>query len=521
MGRRQGGVTDPHAPQPGFLGRIVNIRAGEGLALALAFCFHFFILAGYYAVRPVREAFGVARGADDLPVLYTGTLAVMLLAQPVYGWIVARLPRRVFIPIVYNFFIVNIALVWVGLTTLPTEPTVAIAGDMYSWRTLLGYVFFVWISVFNLFITSVFWSLMADRFGQEQARRLFGCIAAGGSLGALVGASSAWTLAERIGAPAMLLIGCALLEGAVVAAWLFMREADRSESLLADLTEIGAICRDCHYPVGDARICPECGSESLIIRSKDQVTVCRNCNYLIGDARICPECGHDQRLAPSRIGGHPLAGVKSVLTSPYLIAIAGLMFLMSICSTLLYFQQADIVSKAFESEDARTGFFAQVDVFTNIATFVLQILIVSRLMKTAGLTVTLTLLPIITVLGFAALALQPTLWVLVAFQVANRSGRYALMRPAREVLYTVLSREDKYKAKGFNDTFVYRFGDQLGAWGDKGLRLLSLTPGALAWIGAGVAAVWGVVAVYAGVRHRAILRRAKAADAPTPAPAPA
>lgn len=468
--------------------RIVNIRAGEGVALTLAFSFHFFILAGYYAVRPVREAFGVARGADDLPVLYTGTLVAMLVAQPIYGWIVARLPRRVFIPLVYNFFIINIVLVFVGLMTLPTDPTVAIAGDVYSWRTLLGYVFFVWISVFNLFITSVFWSLMADRFREEQARRLFGCIAAGGSVGALLGSSTAWTLTDKIGAPAMLLIGCALLECAVIVAWLFMRNADRSEALLADSTESSGVCRNCHYA--------------------------------IGDAAICPECGHDQRHAPPRIGGHALAGVKSVLTSPYLISIAGLMFLMSVCSTLLYFQQADIVSSAFESEDARTTFFAKVDAFTNIATFVLQVLIVSRLMKRGGLTLTLVLLPIITVIGFAVLAAQPTLWVLVAFMVANRSGRYALMRPAREVLYTILSREDKYKAKGFNDTFVYRFGDQLGAWGDKGLRLLALTPAMLAWVGAGVAVGWGMVALYAGLRHRGIMR-GEVSESATPAQAPA
>ncbi|MFG0273804.1 MAG: NTP/NDP exchange transporter [Phycisphaerales bacterium] len=454
-------TDEQRTPGPlGWLERIVSVRAGEGTALVLAFCFHFFILSGYYAVRPVRVAFGVARGADDLPVLYTGTLIAMLIAQPIYGWIVARLPRRVFIPIVYNFFIVNIVLIWVGLTTLPTEPTVAIAGDMYSWRTLLGYVFFVWISVFNLFITSVFWSLMADRFREEQGRRLFGCIAAGGSVGALLGASTAWTLTERIGAPTMLLIGCALLEGAVIVALLFMREADRAGAQVGDATD--------EAPQGE------------------------------------------------RIGGSALAGMKSVLTSPYLIAIAGLMFLMSVCSTLLYFQQADIVSKAFDSEDARAAFFAKVDVFTNIATFTLQILIVSRLMKRGGVTLTLALLPVITVLGFAALALQPTLWVLVAFQVANRSGRYALMRPAREVLYTVLSREDKYKAKGFNDTFVYRFGDQLGAWGDKGLRLLQLTPMMLAWIGAGVAVAWGAVAVYAGVRHRVIMRESPATRAQAP-----
>ncbi|MHC4975239.1 MAG: NTP/NDP exchange transporter [Planctomycetota bacterium] len=431
-------------PPPTFLHRLLNARSGELSVVVLAFLYHFCLLCGYYAIRPLRDTFGIERGADALPYLYTGTAVVTLLLHPLFAKAVSRWPRRVFIPVTYNFFVAKLLLFYVLVQVLPTDTGITVGETLVSWMELLGYVFFVWLSAFNVIIVSVFWSFMNDLFSRDQGKRLFGPLASGGSVGAIVGGATAWTLSERIGADSMILVSIVFLEGCVLCAWLLSRQ----------------ISSDTHDSQRD-----------------------------------------------TRVGGGAFSGVGHVLRSPYLLGIALLMVLMTIGNTYFYTQQAEIVSGAFESRDERSSFFGMLDFWTNALTWVLQLFIVSRLLKRFGVVTTIVALPIIFVIAFVALAFNPTLGVLGVAMVASRSGRYALMRPAREVLYTVVSREDKYKAKNLNDTFVYRGGDLVGIWSDWLMRVVRMPNAGIALTGAGVAAGMGVVAFALGRRQETMARR--------------
>jgi len=466
-------------PPLAWIGRLVDVRGGEGWPVVIAFCYHFCLLCGYYAVRPLRETFGIERGAAALPWLYTGTALFSLLLHPLFARAVSRFPRRIFVPLVYHFFAANLALFFALLAFLPERALFSVGEVDIGTSEAIGYVFFVWLSVFNVFITSVFWSYMTDLFSPAQGERLFGALAAGGSAGAIAGGAVAWQLTEALGAYTMILIAVALMELAVLFVWLLGRAAD---------------------------------SDATSVRPPEQA-----------DAEPPPpDAPPDAPPRPRRaaglpaIGGSAIAGVMHVLRSPYLLGIASIMLLMTISNTYFYTQQAEIVDASFASRDDRTAFFGMLDTLTNIATLGLQFLVVGRLMRVFGLALTLVVLPIIFAVSFGALASAPSLAILAVAMVATRSGRYAVMRPAREVLYTVVSREDKYKAKNFNDTFVYRGGDLVGIWSDWVMRRLALTNAGIAWVGVGVAAAMGVVGYTLGAGHR---RREAAMEPPEPAPA--
>jgi len=472
-------MAEPEQHQPSrtppplrWLERLVDVRRGEGWPVILAFCYHFCLLCGYYAVRPLRDTFGIERGADALPWLYTGTAVFSLLLHPLFARAVSRFPRRIFVPLVYHFFAANLAVFFLLLVTVPERPLFTIGSVAIGTIEAIGYVFFVWLSVFNVFITSVFWSHMTDLFRPEQGERLFGSLAAGGSAGAILGGAVAWQLTDVLGAFTMILIAVALLEVAVLFVWLLGRSADREDTAV-------------HTP-----------------------------------GEIPTPAAPKRDDAKRAIGGSALAGILHVARSPYLLGIAGVMLLMTIANTYFYAQQAEIVDASFADRDERTAFFGMLDTLTNIATIALQFFVVGRLMKYAGLAITLVVLPVIFAIAFGALATTPTLMVLAVAMVATRSGRYAIMRPAREVLYTVVSREDKYKAKNFNDTFVYRGGDLVGIWSDFVMRRLALTNAGIAWVGVGVAVAMGFVGAALGrgqERREAELE----AESATPAQAPA
>ncbi|MFG0258004.1 MAG: NTP/NDP exchange transporter [Phycisphaerales bacterium JB043] len=429
---------------PTFLHRLLNARSGELGVVVLAFLYHFCLLCGYYAIRPLRDTFGIERGADALPYLYTGTAVMTLLLHPLFTRAVSRWPRRIFIPATYHFFAIKLVVFYVLVQVLPGDEGITIGGTTLNWLELLGYVFFVWISAFNVIIVSVFWSFVNDLFTKDQGKRLFGPLASGGSVGAIVGGATAWNLSERIGSDSMILLSIVLLECCVLFVWLLARQP--------------------------------------IVRERET----------------------DREKS---VGGSTFAGVSHVLRSPYLIGIAALMLLMTICNTYFYTQQAEIVSESFESRDERSSFFGMLDTYTNAITWFFQLFIVSRLLKGAGVVLTIVLLPIVFVISFVALAINPTLGVLAIAMVATRSGRYAIMRPSREVLYTVVSREDKYKAKNFNDTFVYRGGDLLGIWSDAVMRFLRIQNAGIALVGAAVAGAMGVCAFALGRRQETLARR--------------
>jgi AAA family ATP:ADP antiporter len=455
-------------PALALVERLVDVRTGELLPLALAFMYHFCLLCGYYAVRPLRDTFGIERGADALPWLYTGTAVFSLLLHPLFTRAVSKWPRRKFIPWTYHFFAINLVVFFALLVTVKPRALFTLGSGESAVNIgsieAIGYVFFVWLSVFNVFITSVFWSFMTDLFTPEQGKRMFGVMAAGGSVGAIAGGATAWQLTDALGRYAMILIAVALIELCVVFVWLLSRIMDRPRTL-AD-----AVATERREEGGRA------------------------------------------------VGGGVLDGFLHVVRSPYLAGIAGVMLLMTVCNTYLYTQQAEIVEGAFASRDDRTAFFGMLDMLTNTATLLLQFFLVGRLMKYVGVLVTLVVLPIIFFVSFTALAQKaaladmgvPLLTLLGVVMVATRAGRYAIMRPAREVLYTVVSRSDKYKAKNFNDTFVYRGGDFVAIWSDKAMRVLEMTNAGIAWVGAGVALVMGGAGVALGLEQK---RRNDAIDA--------
>ena len=403
-----------------LLGRAVLVQPGEAKPLLLSGLYFFLLLLSYYLLRPMREAFGVARGADSLPWLMTGTLLAMLLANPAFAALVSQLPRRRFIPAAYRFFEVNAVLFALALLLFP------------GGRTWLGYAFYIWLSVFNLFVVSVFWAFMADGFNAAQGQRLFGVIAIGGTTGAIAGAwlagalstgfmAGAWRL--HLGPPALILLSAVVLEGAV-----------RCVHALAD-----------HFGMGH-------------------------------------EAGGAKEPGPG-----PLEGLRRLGASPYLRLIAVYLLLFTIASTLLYLAQGRIVAATFTSQAARTAAFARLDLWTNLLTLGVQLFFTGRLIRGAGVPAVLLVLPALTLGGFAALAAWPVFATLAVVQVARRGIHYAVDRPARELLYIPLDPDDKYKAKPFIDTFIYRGGDLLGVWMPTALGFLGIAaaPAAL-----GVSALW-------------------------------
>jgi AAA family ATP:ADP antiporter len=401
-----------------LLQKAVDVRPNEVRLLFLSAAYFFLVLTAYYIIRPIREEMGVAGGVENLAWLFTGTLVGTLLVHPLFTWAVARYPRKQFIPIAYRFFIVNLLVFFVLLKTVPE--------GAYVW---VGRVFFNWTSVFNLFVVSVFWAFMADIFRSDQGKRLFGFIALGGTLGAILGSGLTAALATVLGPVNLLLISGVFLELAVQCV----------RHLGHRVTELG-----------------------------------------IGTIE-------DEEVA---IGGGVLAGVTGVIRSPYLLGIVLYMLLFTVTSTSLYFQQADIVSRSFDDPAVRTSFFARIDFLVNLLTLLTQGLLTHRLIKWFGLGGTLAILPVVTIVSFIWLGFYPALGVLMVAQVLRRGWNYGIMKPALETLYTVIPREDKYKAKNLIDTFVYRSGDQVGAWSYNGLMALGLGLSAIAFVYVPVAFIW-------------------------------
>lgn len=410
----------------------LRLQPGEGAAVGWAFAYFFLLLAGYYILRPLRDEMGIAGGIDTLPWVFTGTFLAMLAAVPLFGFVTARLPRRRFLPLVYGFFIVNMLLFYGAF-------------QVEAWREVTARVFFIWVSVFNLFVVSVFWSFMVDLFTSAQGKRLFGLIAAGGTAGAIAGPLLTAWLVVPLGPVNLLPLSAALLAGAL----LCIRQLGRWAS-------------------ADSSPPARAGQEPL--------------------------------------GGSMLAGLTAIARSPYLLGVALFMLLFTMLSTFLYFEQAHIVARSFTGAAERTRFFALLDLGVNTLTVVTQILITSRLLMRLGVAGTLALLPVLSAVGFALLALTPVLAALAGFQVVRRAGEYAITRPARELLYTVVDRETKYKAKNALDTVVYRGGDALAGWVFAGLKSLGLGLAAVAWIAVPVALAWAAVAAWLGHRQAVLSR---------------
>ena len=394
----------------------------ERAAALWSFAYFFTLLAGYYVLRPLRDQMGIAGGVKALPWMFTATFVTLLVAQPLYGALVARLPRARFIPIVNHFFVANLALFWL-LLTLDIE------------KVLVARVFFVWVSVFNLFVIAVFWSFMADLFTSEQGKRLFGFIGAGGTAGALLGPVITIALSVPLGPVNLLIAAMVFLELAVFCVHRLERTAN---------TQQGP--------------------------------------------------GRDER----HIGGSAFAALPELIRSPYLLGVGAWVSLLSFGATILYFMQANIVAATVHGAGAQTRIFASIDLAVGLLTLATQVFATGRLLKRFGTGATAGALPAVYVAGYAALALAPSLAVVVVVQVVQRWMNFAIANPARQVFFTVLAREEKYKAKNLIDVVIYRGSDALYGWVFDSLQALGLKLGAIALCALPVVSGWLVLSAALG-----------------------
>jgi AAA family ATP:ADP antiporter len=418
-------VAKPGVADPGVADPTAAEERRTTITAAVAF---FLLMAGYYVLRPVREEMGIEGGVEDLQWLYTGTFVSVLAAVPLLSWIVARLRRRAAVPVIYALFVGNLVVFQALLPTLDAEATVVLARVIY-----------VWVSVFNMFVVSLFWALMADLFSVAGSKRRFGLVSAGGSAGAIVGPLLTASLAERLGPGPLLLVAACLLTAATIA-----------------IAQVG------RRTAGASAAAPGQGDGVL--------------------------------------GGSLWEGFVLVLRSPQLLGISGYIVLYSAVSTFLYFEQANIVRDAISDEGARTRLFAQIDLATNILALALQALATAGLVRRFGVGFMLLAVPAIGVLCFGALAIAPVLAVLVVVQVIKRAAGFAVARPAREILFTGVTPAERYKGKLVIDTVVYRGGDMLSAWAFAGLTGLGLGLSAIAALGIPVTVAWGAMARFLGRR---------------------
>jgi ATP:ADP antiporter, AAA family len=408
----------------------------------------FLLLCGYYILRSIRDAAGVVIGKDGLEQIFIAVFAVMLLIVPVFGWLVSTLDRSRIVPLIYSFFALNIVGFWFGLGTSdadqarPFLKSVVGAEAPSGWYGFVAShdpswasVFFVWISVYNLFTLSLFWSLMAELYRTGQAKRLFGFVAAGGTLGGIAGSSITTILASALGANNLLLISAACL-----------------------------ICA-----IGLA----------VLLRSW-----------------IAPALSEDS-TSPQRQAS-VLDGAIKVLTNPFLFRIALYVFIANVVGTYFYLEQSRIVGEALPDRMQRLAFFSSRDLTVSILTVSLELFVTGRLMQRYGLLPSLTALPVSAGLALIAITLAPGLQMIAAIMVIERSLAYAISNPAVKVLWTSVSADEKYKAQNFVDTVVYRGGDAASgtvfgtfakvaasAGGGAGLVALAAVPIAMLWLWAG------------------------------------
>ena len=396
-----------------FLERLVKVEHGEWPRLAIAFFYFFFLLGGYFMLRPLRGAVA-ASNAEILHWLYTGTFLAMLAIVPVFGFLVSRFRRGQFIPAIYLFFISHLVLFAIGFEGDATP--------MWMQRA-----FYIWLSVFNLFVVSVFWSFMADIFRPGQAQRLFGFIMAGGSIGAIIAPSITKSVVPEYGATGVMFMASALLLVATILAIFLGRYTRRQRE--NQPTEV--------------------------------------------------------------IGGSVWEGAVRVFRSEYLLYACLLMLLHNLTSTFLFNGLAVLVSEHISGFDERTTFFSHIDQVVQVLAFLFQFFITSRLVGYLGMSKTLVLIPALLAGGFIILGSSMGLVLFAAVQVAQRSLNYGVLGPAKEMLFTVVDRETKYKSKNFIDTVVYRGSDVTASWIFKGLTSAGISLAHIAWIYVPIMGIWG------------------------------
>ncbi len=415
----------------------VDVRRGEVTALVAAFVYFYFALASWFVLRPMRDTVAASIGSTELSVLWIGTLGTMLVANAVFSAVVVRLPPRRFIPYAYHTIAVSLVIFHFAFRTYG-----AAEGSVSDLR--MEKAFYVWTSVFNLFVTSLFWCFMADVFRSDQAKRLFGFIGVGGTLGSITGSAATASLARTLGPANLLLVSVVLLEIAVLAVMRFPPIESRAPAAAA------------------------------------------------------------AGPAPEALGGRAIDGFANVIRARYHTGLAVFLALFTFGSTFLYFEQSAIVGAVYPDRASRTEVLAQIELAVQVATVVTQVFFTGRIIRWFGLGTALAFLPALSIVGFGAIGTAPTFAAVAAFVVLRRAGNFALTNPSMEVLFTVVPREDKYKAKAFIETFVYRGGDQLGAWAFAALVAAGMSHGTIAWLGVPLSAGWFGLSVWLARRHAAL-----------------
>lgn len=433
--------------------RILNIKRAELPLALLSALFFFCILCGYYFLRPVRDAMGVSRGMSELRWLFLVTSFASLALVLAFGGVVARTNRRQFIPIAYAFVIVCL-FIFAGLLVIDGVAGGGLIGSDAETMVArgIGYTFFVWLSAINLFVTSVFWAFMVDIFDVDQGKRMFAFIAIGGTIGALCGGWATTTVSgvtDSVYLPAgLMLTGATLFAAAILVMRVLDHRAQGSK----------------HSRLGKGAP-----------------------GYQVA------EVGRDQAM-----GGSFIEGAKAVFTSPYLLGIGAYIVLMAVANTMIYFAQANVILENTDNFSQRVAGFAQFDMLAQVATLLAQVFITTHLIKRIGVGWTLAILPLVTMAGFAVLSIWTVYGVMAVFQALHRAIRYAISRPARETLFSVVSPSEKYKAKPVVDVFLYRGGDVAGVGVDSALAALGLTIGGVAGATVPLAGAWAGVSIALG-----------------------
>jgi ATP:ADP antiporter, AAA family len=438
--------ADEAGPLFRLLQRVVAVRPEELAAVGWCWAYAFVLLAANYILNPIRDQMAIAGDTKNLPWLFTATLAGTVLLNIPFSWLVKSLPRSRFIPLAYRFLAVVLLLFALAMHLA--------TGQALVW---IGRLFFIWVSVTNLFAISVFWQLNVDLFSPEQGKRLFGFIAAGATIGAIVGSTYVGSFA-RTASPTVLLVSAAVL------------------------FELAVFCAG------------RLGKLSPVLHHV--------------------AAGQEAAKSERAVGGGVLSGMIHAVRSPYLLGVSVFLLLYSVTSTFAYSLQADIVKNGIHDAAAQRAFLADINTGVNVVALVFQLFLTSRIVTVLGVAVALATVPLITMGGFAALAASPTLTAIAAFQVVRRGLEYAVTRPAREVIYTVVSREDRFKTKSFIDTFAYRLGDQAGIWSSTLFKEVGVSIAPLVAIG--IAALWLVTALWLGGQQKKLEAQVAKADA-TPA----
>jgi ATP:ADP antiporter, AAA family len=417
-----------------------EIAPHERRAVGLAFMCNFVLLGSYYILRPVRDTVATIYGVEHLQTLFTATFVCTLIASPIYIALTSRFKLTRLLPGVFSFWLLNVILFDILFQFAPQN----------RW---LGAAYYVWFSVVNLFMISVFWSLMVDLFSATQATRLFALISAGGALGSICGPLLTRLLVKSVGLSGMLLIAAVGFGFVILLAHLLIREKEQLQ------------------------------------RNSDEA---------------------QQSTFDHSLRGNALDGFRQVFSSPYVMNQAAFMLLMTWVNTVAYFFQTEMIAHAFTAIEARAQALADIDLIVNVCTALILTFGLGRFVQRFGVTAGLLLNPLIMIAAFIGIVVSPSVVVLQVVRVVQRVAQYAIARPSREICFTVVEQSSRYKAKNVIDTVVYRFGDVSAAWVQAGLRALGYGMNGAAAVGVGASVIWGAAAVSLGRQFES--RRRQQAD---------